>query len=101
MERRIWLEVVAIGKMDDYKAWSEARDKRSQELGLPRTKTYLVQGRTQRMVCVVGPELTPGEFQQWLAKYRADERIQELERERREKKMMVDGATEVLLLSEV
>lgn len=100
MERRIWFEGVASGKMDDYKVWFEARDRRFQELGIPRPKMYRVQSRAHRMVCIVSPEVTPEELEQWYAKASADERILELVRETREKKVLIDGTMEAFRLTE-
>jgi len=80
--------------MDDYKVWFEARNKRSEELGLKPWKMYEVHNRTYNMVCVITPELTPKDLQDFSEKYGPDERIAELTRERREKKVLIDGTTE-------
>jgi hypothetical protein len=99
MERWVTFEVIAQGKMDEYNEWFEARDKRFQELGMARLKKYQVQARTQRMVCVVTPEMTAEEGQQWRAQYWADEVIAELARERYGTKAVVDGTTEFYWLT--
>ena len=101
MERRIWFDIVATGKMGDYKAWFEARNKLIEKVapgkGLP--KMYEVQGRTQGMVCVISSELTAGEWKEFGAKYSADEGIRALGGTGTNK-LVVDGATETFLLTE-
>ena len=42
MIRWVGTEIVAEGKMDDYRAWFEARDKRLQELRMTRARMYTV-----------------------------------------------------------
>ena len=99
MERWVIFEIVASGKMDDYNEWFEARDKRFQELGMARLKKYQVQGRMQRMVCVVTPEMTEEEGKQWREQYGADEVIARLSRERYATKAVIDGTTEFFWLT--
>jgi quinolinate synthase len=100
MERYMWLHVVAGGKIADYKATFEALMDRMQELGFERAKMYEVQDRKPNMVCVVAPEATPEENEQAFAKLGSDERLQELQREWREEKMLIDGASEIFHLVE-
>ena len=100
MEKYVGFEVIAFGKMDDYKAWWEARDKRLQELGIARLKMYQVKLRTIGMVFFEWPEMVTEEAAQWLAQYNADEIIGELARERTEKKVVVEGSTEIFWLSD-
>lgn len=84
MEKWVGFEIVAMGKMDDYTARVEARDKRHQELGLARPNTYQVLERKHNMVFFEWPAMTPEERQEWLAQVGADEVIGEFERKRTE-----------------
>jgi len=55
----------------------------------------MVQSRTQRMVCIISPEVTSEEYDEWLAKLYADEAYQALHLDlRRDKQLLVDGTTE-------
>jgi benzoyl-CoA reductase/2-hydroxyglutaryl-CoA dehydratase subunit BcrC/BadD/HgdB len=101
MEKWLVFEIVALGKMEDYRAWFDARDKRFQELGMTRIKLYEVVARRQNMVCAVLPDMTSEEFDRWLSQYQADEVIAELRRERLAKKALLDGTTEFYQLREL
>lgn len=100
MEKYVGFEIVAFGKMDDYKAWWKKRDKRLQELGMARLKMYQVKARKNGMVFYEWPEMKPEEGEKWGAQNSTDEVIQALARERAENKIVVEGSTDFFWLTE-
>jgi len=102
MYKWVGTEIIAAGKMADYKAWWEARDKLLRERGLGTPEVYQVLGRENNMVLFDGPEFeTWEEGQEYLARYNAIEEIQKLADERRERGVVLDGSTQWFILTDL
>ena len=96
MYKWVGTEIVADGKMAEYKAWWEARDKLFRKHGMQPFKAYQVEGRSLGMVFFEGPEFeTQQEWEKWLAQYApATESLH------REDGIVVPGSCEFFILTD-
>jgi hypothetical protein len=97
----LWLEVLARGKEDIYREWFEARNEIIEDLGYEPFQLIEVWNRTQRLMCVISPEGTAEEIQEFTVKIGADERFQELQREHRAAATVLDETSEQCRLNSV
>ena len=94
-------EIIARGKEAEDKAWRKKQAKRLEELGMPAFKVYAVWFREAGRVFIEGPEFESWEEgAEWERKFAEDKELQELERERAEKGMVVEGTNEGYLLAD-
>ena len=101
MHRLLVTEIIARGKRTEDKAWRKKRNERLEEMGYASPRTYSVMGREARRVMSVWPEFEAR--QDWEAfrkAYRGDEKLREFERERGEQGIVVEGTTEVFVLTD-
>ena len=101
MYRVLNTEIIARGKSAEDKAWRKKRNERLAEIGLTPPKTYSVMGREARRVMTVWTEVEkPQDWETVMKEYREDEKLIELERERTEKGIVVEGTLEVFILTD-
>lgn len=102
MYKMLATEIVAWGKMADYKVYRAKVNSRLEELGLPTFKAYGVLGRTQGMVFFASAGFeTWEEVGIYEAKVVADEEIQKLTHELLEKGAIVGGSLEFFILTDL